>query len=158
MGSNSCSRWLKRQDRYTEKVSLSYKGSSNFSTSCGGIATIINIFLFAYFLITNVFFVLIESKFSRSQSERLVQDSSGAYPLYEISSTDQLFIAYSLNITQDGLSEGIVNYENLGQYVQAMFIQETNLEYAYYPSIPCSELFTDQEEITPQFLQQITYM
>ena len=74
MGSNSCSRWLKKQDRYTEKVGLTYKGQSGFSTACGGFATILNALIFVYFLVTNIFFVLIESKFSRSVSEKLASD------------------------------------------------------------------------------------
>ena len=84
MGSNRCSSWLKKQDRYTEKVGLTYKGQSSFSTACGGIATILNAIIFVYFLVTNIFFVLIESKFSRSYSEKLAANADGLFPQYEI--------------------------------------------------------------------------
>ena len=115
--------FLKRYDRFAKNVTLTYKKSGSFETSCGGIASIITFLMLAYWLAVNLFFTIFNyGTFTTSSQTSLTQDIDGSYPLYELKSFD-LFIAYkfiSLNISQP------IDDQEIDKYISAVYIQLTS--------------------------------
>ena len=61
-------KFFKRYDRFAKNVTLTYKKSGNFETSCGGIASILSFLLLFYWLLVNFFFAIYDNGTYTTQS------------------------------------------------------------------------------------------
>ena len=88
--------FLKRYDRYSKNVTLTYKKSGSFATSCGGCASICSFILLFYWFAVNFAYAFIDyGSYSTSTSIALTQRTDGTYPLYEMGDFD-FFVANRL--------------------------------------------------------------
>ena len=85
MGRKDYQSFLKRYDRYAKPVSLTYKKSGSFETSCGGILSILSFIILAYWLVVNIFFAIYQNgTFAVSSQTVLTQQADQDYPLYSL--------------------------------------------------------------------------
>ena len=63
--------FFKRFDRYSANVSLNYKHSGKYETTCGGICSIISFLMLSYYLILQFYGFFHDKDFNTSQSESL---------------------------------------------------------------------------------------
>ena len=64
--------FFKKYDRYAKPVSLTYKKSGSFETSCGGILSIVSFLVLFYWLVVNLFYAVYDNgSFVSSSSIKL---------------------------------------------------------------------------------------
>ena len=96
MGKNAFQTFFKKYDGYAKNVSLSYKRSSSFETSIGGICSILSFTILTYWLAINIWDTFTPpGKYSTSESLKLLQTDDSVYPETKIP-IDRLFSTYTI--------------------------------------------------------------
>ena len=96
MSKSSVRSFLKRYDRYAKGVNLSYKRSTNYETSIGGMCSIISFTLLTYWVAVNTWDTFKPpGKFDSSSSIKLQDvDSDNDFPTLSIP-LKQLIVSYN---------------------------------------------------------------
>lgn len=102
--------FFKRYDRYAKNVTLTYKKSGAFETSCGGLATIISFTILAYWLAVNIAYAFIDyGSYTTSTATQLTQATDGSYPLYTMNKYD-FFVTFNISSITNKTQEEIATY------------------------------------------------
>ena len=113
--SSKPSRFFKRYDGYAKNVTLTYKKSGTYDTSCGGLASIVTFIMLFYWLLINCFYAIYDNgSFVYQKNTRLVQNADGSYPEYILEQYD-LFIAFNYT-SLSGLSK-----EEMDKYISFVY-------------------------------------
>ena len=97
MGRSSAIVFLKKFDRYSRPITLSFKRQKLFETAFGGICSILAFTFLFYWIVVNVTDLLLPpGKFRVNSALSLLQESaSGEYPVTVVPQTD-VFLSYNL--------------------------------------------------------------
>ena len=138
--------FLKRYDSYAKNVTLTYKKSGSFPTTCGGITSICSSILLIYWFAVNFAYAFIDyGSYSTSFSTVLTQEADSSYPLYEMEEYD-FFVANRL-VSISGKKEAETK-----RHIGAVYIQTTDdpdtkdgtgVE-KVYPAKLCNEVFANE--------------
>ena len=105
MGKNAIQTFFKRYDGYAKNVSLSYKKSSSFETSIGGMCSILSFTILSYWLCVNVWDTFSPpGKYSTSESTKLLQAEDSVYPESSIPMKN-LFTTYTISSNNSTVTE-----------------------------------------------------
>ena len=136
--------FLKRYDRYAKNVTLTYKKSGSFATSCGGITSICSCILLFYWFAVNFAYAFIDyGSYSTSTSTVLTLQADGTYPLYEMEEYD-FFVANRL-VSISGASEAETRSRIGAVYIQTSddTVDGNGIDNVYTAK-PCDEVFASE--------------